>query len=395
MSKLCAAHSPAPTRWKPIVLDIVRHIRDSLAANRPVLACQVVETRGSTPQKAGVWMLVDPATGHQIGTLGGGCVEFEVKQKAIRRIANPGAELFDFVLDHDAAWADGLICGGRMAILVEEFSGEAARDYFDCALQLLEARAGSTEAVVLDPTRAGIPRLAARFLFDAESRLVSSLGAPIESWHAPSPCRPAIRTRPTVETGVALLPNPPRVKLVIVGAGHVGQAVASLADQVDFDLHIVDDRSDYATAARFPKSAKIIVGSFDSTLRELPIDSNTFAIVVTRGHGHDQEAVGALATSPAEYVGLIGSKRKIRMILEDLRNQGLPLPALQRVVAPIGIDIGSQTVPEIAISVVAELIAWRNRGPQSKPSLLRQADAPIGLAKSAATAPIPAADPVA
>src|SRR3954447_7232562 len=98
--------------------DLLRHLTDALDLGREVLLCQVVETRGSTPQKAGALMLVDP-DGGQVGPLGGGCVENEVKQKAIRLLGREGAELFTFILDHDYAWADGLICGGRMAILAE------------------------------------------------------------------------------------------------------------------------------------------------------------------------------------------------------------------------------------------------------------------------------------
>src|SRR3954451_14146570 len=102
--------------------DLLPHLNDALDRGREPIGCQVVETRGSTPQKAGALMLVDPAGG-QVGTLGGGCVEAEVKQKAIRRIGQGGAEVHSFVLDHDYAWADGLICGGKMVILNEALRG--------------------------------------------------------------------------------------------------------------------------------------------------------------------------------------------------------------------------------------------------------------------------------
>src|SRR5258708_14507677 len=98
--------------------DIVRNLTEALDQGREVLLCQVVETKGSTPQKAGALMVVDP-DGGQLGTLGGGCVENEVKMRAIRRIGREGVEVHSFVLDHDYAWADGLICGGKMTVLVE------------------------------------------------------------------------------------------------------------------------------------------------------------------------------------------------------------------------------------------------------------------------------------
>src|SRR4051795_21775 len=109
--------------------DLLRHVIESLERGRELILCQVVETRGSTPQKAGALMLVDPAGG-QVGTLGGGCVEAEVKQKAIRRIGQGGAEVHSFVLDHDYAWADGLICGGKMVIVAEALRGPDPLAYY-------------------------------------------------------------------------------------------------------------------------------------------------------------------------------------------------------------------------------------------------------------------------
>src|SRR5206468_1765252 len=110
---------------------------EALEAGREAILCQVVETKGSTPQKAGALMVVDPGGG-QLGTLGGGCVEAEVKQKAIRRLGQAGAELHTFVLDHDYAWADGLICGGKMAILAEALRGDGPAAYYRAYRAVLE-----------------------------------------------------------------------------------------------------------------------------------------------------------------------------------------------------------------------------------------------------------------
>ncbi|HVW00835.1 MAG TPA: XdhC family protein, partial [Planctomycetaceae bacterium] len=119
---------------------------------------------------------------------------------------------------------------------------------------------------------------------------------------------------------------------------------------------------------------RLIVGPIDTALSGLEIDSNTYCLIVTRGHHHDEEALYHLAETPARYVGMIGSKRKIKLIFEDLLHEGISRDALMRVHAPLGLDIGSQTVPEIAISIVAELIAHRNLGTNPdgyrRPSLL-------------------------
>ena len=161
---------------------------------------------------------------------------------------------------------------------------------------------------------------------------------------------------------MAFLPTLPRIRLVIVGAGHVGQAVAELAARADFDVWVVDDRRQYANAERFPTAERLVVGPIEETLSTLDINERTYALIVTRGHGHDEEALGLLAPTPSPYVGLIGSRRKIRMIFESLQNGGMSVSSLARIAAPVGLDIGSESVPEIAISIVAELIARRNMG---------------------------------
>jgi xanthine dehydrogenase accessory factor len=153
---------------------------------------------------------------------------------------------------------------------------------------------------------------------------------------------------------------------VVIGAGHVGQAVADLAAKADFDVWVVDDRKQYANAERFPGAERIVVGPIEETLSGLDVDERTYAVIVTRGHGHDQEALYHLVATRAPYVGLIGSRRKIRLIFEGLRGMGISDTHLARVAAPVGIDIGSESVVEIAVSIVAELIARRNLGTISK-----------------------------
>jgi xanthine dehydrogenase accessory factor len=343
--------------------EVVHVLANRLRDGGSLLVCQVVETRGSTPQKAGPWMCVDPRTGDQWGTLGGGCVEFEVKQKAIRRLGQPGAERLEFVLDHDTAWADGLICGGKMVILVEELRGAGPLAYADAMLGLLDRGEAWSEAVVIDPPAAGIDRLGARWLIDAE-------GCELAAWPAEQAglgVEAAARARsdtpkPSVRQGIALLPHRPTIRLVIVGAGHVGQAVAALAAQVGFEICVVDDRSDFANSERFPRAREIRVGPIDQILPMMKINPRTYALIVSRGHGHDQEALYHLAERNAGYVGLIGSNRKIRMIFDSLREAGISAAALERVNAPVGLNIGSESVEEIAVSIVAQLIARRNLG---------------------------------
>lgn len=343
------------------MLDVVRQLLKSLAAGRDAAYCRLVETRGSTPQKAGAVMLVF-ADGSQAGTLGGGCVEAEVKRRAIALLAAGQSELCKFQLDSDYGWDDGLICGGRMLVLIEPITAESAA-YFRTLAERIDAGLGATEAIVFD---AAVSQLSApaSYLIDGEGQLLSTLHAE----HSELPALIAqdlkpleIRPRPYISAGISFLPVLPRCRLIIIGGGHVGQAVAELATPLDFEVWVVDDRADVVSEARFPKAERRIAGSVDQVLPGLPIDHDTYCLIVTRGHNHDEEALFHVVNRGARYVGLIGSRRKIRLIFDDLLEQGVSREALERVHAPLGIDIGSQTVPEIAVSIAAELVAHRNR----------------------------------
>lgn len=361
------------------MMTLMREILTELAAfqdqGRNCVYCAVVETRGSTPQKAGAAMLVFP-DGSQRGTLGGGCVEAEVKQRALAVLACGGkAEVLTFNLDDDYGWDDGLICGGRMTMLVDPVSaGQDSASYYARFRELVERGQGCTEAVVLKE-QAGVAA-GSRYLFDAEGKLAAQNGATasvpeqIAGQLVPVHNRP----RPSTQHGVAYLPVLPRITLLIVGGGHVGQAVGRLAAEADFDVWVLDDRERYANAELFPAAKRIMVGDIGGSLKELVrtvVTPSTYCIIVTRGHSHDEEALFHLASCPAGYVGMIGSKRKIKIIYEDLIAKGIAPDVLDKVHAPLGFDIGSQTVPEIAVSIVAELISCRNLGNTDVPVRVR------------------------
>jgi xanthine dehydrogenase accessory factor len=364
----------------------MRSVLDELIAARErgleCIYCQVVETRGSTPQKAGAVMLVY-ADGRQAGTLGGGCIEADVKRRALARLHDQAPPLLcTFTLDGDYGWDDGLICGGRMTILVHPLTAHtdpdsAALSYYRHLHALVQGGQGHWEAVALEST----PHWPAtsRWLFDHQGSLVAwwgggAVAAPevLEHLLANKPASvntatTAMLRRATVRQGIAWLPTPRRKTLLIVGGGHVGQATAQLAAAADFDIWVLDDRERYASAERFPQAQRRLVGPIGVTLQELAptLTDDVYAVIVTRGHNHDEEALFHLACTACGYVGMIGSRRKIRLIFEDLQRRGIPAEALQRVRAPLGWPIGSQSVMEIAISIVAELIAWRNLGPEA------------------------------
>jgi xanthine dehydrogenase accessory factor len=291
-------------------------------AGERLAACTVVAARGSTPQAAGARMIL-LGDGRTIGTLGGGCVEAEVRKQAIGLLHAGQSRLLTFKLDHDYGWDDGLICGGVMDIVVQTLQGVEGAQPYRAALASLRAGESATLEVSYS-TEAGERR-----------------------------------------TFAEVLEPPP--KLLVVGAGHVGQSLAELASRCGFRVSVLDDRADCASAERFPTVEQRIVADIESELARYPIDPHTYVVIVTRGHRHDGRALAAVVNSPAKYIGLIGSRRKVKTIFDDLFAQGVPVDRLARVHAPIGLEIGAVTVPEIAVSILAELIAVR-RGRGGEPA---------------------------
>jgi xanthine dehydrogenase accessory factor len=150
--------------------------------------------------------------------------------------------------------------------------------------------------------------------------------------------------------------------LLIVGAGHVGKALATIGDMCGFSVEIVDDRPEFANAERFPEADRITCGRFDEVLEGYPIDSNTYVVCVTRGHKHDETSLRLVAPTDAAYVGMIGSKRRVGAVLKHLVEDGIDRGAVERVHTPIGLDIGAETPEEIAVSIMAEIIQARRGG---------------------------------
>ena len=155
-------------------------------------------------------------------------------------------------------------------------------------------------------------------------------------------------------------PIAPSPALYVIGAGHVGWNLARIAADAGFRIHVLDDREKFANAERFPFADTIEVDDIGAWLHKAELPASAYVVVVTRGHTHDFEAVRALAARDLRYLGLIGSRAKVARIFDALESEGMPLECLQRVHAPIGLDIGAITPAEIAVSILAELIAIRH-----------------------------------
>ena len=154
----------------------------------------------------------------------------------------------------------------------------------------------------------------------------------------------------------------PAATLLVVGGGHVGLAVGQLGAMLGMEVAIIDDREDYANEDRFPYEANVICGDFGEELEQFPITANTFIVLVSRGHKVDELALRTVVERGAGYVGMIGSKRRTRTVLQHLAEAGLDPDALDKVFTPIGLDIGAETPEEIAVSVLGEIILVRRGG---------------------------------
>jgi xanthine dehydrogenase accessory factor len=146
----------------------------------------------------------------------------------------------------------------------------------------------------------------------------------------------------------------------VFGAGHVGYFVAKLAHEVGFRVHVVDDREKFASSERFGEGIDVIVDNIPDWIAAHTLPPTAYAVIVTRGHTHDLDALRALSAAPLRYLGLIGSKAKVRRIFDALQEEGTAPETLKAVHAPIGLDIGAITPQEIAVSIVAELIAAKH-----------------------------------
>lgn len=294
----------------------------------------VARARGSTPVPAGTKMLVG-AEGRLVGSVGGGCVEAEVIGAALDAQRRRVPTLMTHHLNADLAGDLGLSCGGTVDIFVEPLIAD------DSYVRVLEAAAAAESGLVRTATEWGGGNPIKTF-----ERLQVSARAGAT----------AMLTRDGRFVEERLLPAP---RVLVFGAGHVGAAIARAAALAGFRVVVIDDRADYADPSRFAAAVDVLAAGVEDALVRYPLTKADAVVIATRGHRNDALILERVATSPAGYVGLLGSKRKKIVVTKGLRAAGVPAKSLQRVRVPVGLAIGAVTPEEIAVSVVAELIAWR------------------------------------
>ncbi len=331
-------------------------VRLQQAGQRAVLATPLWST-GSVPFRAHSKLLYR-ADGSFVGTIGGGLLEARALEIAPQALAEGRARLLEFELTQDEAAKSGMICGGHCAILLEPIAPDRTPDVFAAAAQA-EQNEQTLVLITLLMEEGDSRKLA----LTSDDRIIGPLPNPALlpelltlSRQALSQEKPLFVASPIKAHFDPLLPRP---TVVLFGAGHIAIPVAHLADLVGFRVIVVDDRAEFANRARFPQAEQVLVASVEDAFHQLPITNNYYLVAITRGHALDEEVVaGALKTS-ARYLGMIGSKRKVASVLQRLRQRGFTENDLARIHAPIGLNIEAETVEEIAVSIVAELIAVR------------------------------------
>lgn len=326
-----------------MINTVFQALAEAARSGEPVTLGVITGVKGSSPQKVGAKALFH-ADGRIQGTLGGGCLEAEIQHRAVGALRTGQASAFDLVLDHDFGWDDGLVCGGKVFGVILPHAQRYGAEFWDA---LARRQATLAWGVRNDFSVAG-------------SNPAETGASDGEDW----------LYRETIT---------PPCALWIAGAGHIAQAVAPLAWQLDFDVTVFDDRPALASPEYFPATVALKVGPWQS-LCSLPLPDNpSFGLIVTRGHRHDALVLKDWIHKPFLFLGMIGSSRKARTIRDHFLEEKIAtLEQLERVACPVGVRIRSRTVPEIAVSILAQFIERRAElvGEAREPAEARFVSAP-------------------
>ncbi len=341
-------------------MSMIQDIHHLLDAGEALVLATIVGQAGSTPRSAGARMIIR-ADGGIIGTIGGGPVEGAVMAAAPEIFASGRFEIRAFDLDRSAAAGEmDMICGGRLEVLLERI--------------VPTPEVGRLFQVLDEARRMGRKYLLAAAIPEAEGHIARGAmfadGDIVFSDGFDHSVLPALREKTrrertpvlVVHDGRRYLAEPAFIPgtLCLFGAGHVSQAVSRLSREVGFRTVVLDDRAAFASAERFPQAEEIrVIDDFRSALEGISAGPDSYLVILTRGHHHDQTVLRQALGTDAGYIGMIGSRRKRDAIYAALRDDGFTDADFSRVHCPIGVNIQAETPGEIAVSIVAELISAR------------------------------------
>jgi xanthine dehydrogenase accessory factor len=344
--------------------DIYSEIVKALEKKEKLALATLISRVGSAPRAVGAKYLVKE-DGTSLGSIGGGCVEAEVWQEAQKVIDKREGRILHFDLTSEQLAEGGLICGGNIDIFLEPLK-EDFLDIYQEATRIRQ-KGGAALLGTLVSVDGDFPRgKGSKVLMKTSGEKVGSLLGGVE-----------LEKKILSEGEVLLKEKKPKVlvfshedrrmevflepvfsepTVYLFGAGHISEQLAPLAKMVHFKVVVIDDREIFANRKRFPDAEEVIVSEFEKCFDRLNIGESSYLVIVTRGHLYDGFVLEQAVKTNARSIGMIGSKKKIKTLYEILVKKGVSKETLNRVHAPIGLEINSETPEEIAVSIVAELI---------------------------------------
>jgi len=356
---------------KSMKKDFFLALFDLLELNQPILLATIISQHGSSPRGTGARMALT-ADRHQIGTIGGGRLEAILQERFDEFINSKSSTILELTLSESEAANLEMICGGSISLLIDPLLPDHT------AIISLYRMIGSQKQgwifTLLPDADADTNQLPQKCFVTPDGNIFGSWLPRIElvnripSWIKNESIEfgldqidlkiPQILTCDQVR--VFFEPIGQHSTVYIIGAGHISQKLAPLTSMVGFHTSVLDDRPDYISGDRFPGIDDLyLLENFEYVFRNLKIDSQSYVVIVTRGHQFDKSVLGQALRTKAAYIGMIGSRRKIKLTFEALLKEGITEDQLQKVHSPIGLNIGAETPEEIAVSIVAELIQIR------------------------------------
>ena len=341
--------------------NIYIQLLNELKKNSPLALATIIETKGSTPQIQGASALFS-AGGLCAGTVGGGIIEADAQKRAAQSLQQKASLLYEFGLTADISSAQGAICGGEATILIDAHPQDHT-EIFQSVSESLSQRQPGILATFIKGHEKEISIV--RYWVGMEEDFSVDSEMPHAKFSEEIK-KSLVENKPdllrTEETLLFLEPIYPLPHLIIAGAGHIGQAVCHLGSLLDFEVTVIDDRPEFANKENLPDADSIIVDDIGKAMQSIHISSDTYIVLVTRGHKKDTDALRQCIDSKAAYIGMIGSARKIGLMRKQFLQEGWATSAqFDGIYAPIGVEIQSKTVQEIAVSIAAQLVLVRRQ----------------------------------
>jgi xanthine dehydrogenase accessory factor len=353
--------------------DFFIELFELLEKKQPVLLATIISQHGSSPRGTGARMALTK-DGHQIGTIGGGRLEAILKQRFNELIASKTTTILNFILSESEAANLEMICGGSISVLVDPILPENA-ELFNLFERIDQTIVTQKMGWLISQLPSEDIDLAPRKCFITPDKETSGTWLPEVEFKERIPEKIKfeevelqftnidLKSAQMITVGqhrIFLEPIGQHSTVYIVGAGHIAQKLAPLTTMVGFQTIVLDDRKDFISPDRFPSVDEcILLEDFEHVFQNIPIEGQSYVVVVTRGHQLDKSVLRQALETKSTYIGMIGSRRKIKLTFEALLSDGVSEDVLAQVHSPIGLNIGAETPEEIAISIVAELIQHR------------------------------------